>query len=655
MVDDDPAFQRFVFETLSADGFSVLCLRTAEEALRLTSRHKPRAVIIDGLLPGLRGDELALRLRKAFPGQELPLIFISAFFRDLKSRTHLTRVCGVDVVLHKPVSPEELRRAIARFPSLAPRPLDPEVEVELEIDFEPAPELIAEYLALSADRIRAMRVGLASVDGPNGAAAIRSVHTEAHRFHGSGGSYGFPEISRLGAQIEVLLTPALVSGKLGAATRARVIGDLATLSEKVSRSAFQAAMPINSEAADRPLRLLVVDGPGEFALSCEEAALQGQPVRFFPSPDAALASAVEQTPDAVFVAEDLPGHNGLDVAARFVRAGLRPVVLLTRYGAQSERLEAVRRGIHGHLFRLPDAASLFRAARQLVGPPLVARVLAMDGDHALLGKIAELLAAHQLNVEPCPQPAAFFAALERTSPGLVLLDVDASTDNALDLLRALRADPQHRRRPVIALSSSDDWPHRREAFEAGADDFLAKPFAQDELVYKVRVHLARFLREEQEGARDRLSGAFTAEHLRDACEQALRLGRRGRTLALLVFEADLAALRAMPGQRLADEADLSLASRLHRAFRTTDVIARLGEGRYGVLVYDVSLDDARRLMQSNLDAFRSASFGPGLAVRVQGGLSSFPEVSGSAEALLEAALEALKAGRSERAVQVVKR
>jgi putative two-component system response regulator len=75
--------------------------------------------------------------------------------------------------------------------------------------------------------------------------------------------------------------------------------------------------------------------------------------------------------------------------------------------------------------------------------------------------------------------------VRRENPDLILLDVTMPDMDGFEVCRALKADEQTALIPITILTVLDDLEHRRKGIEAGADDFLTKPF--DELLLRARI------------------------------------------------------------------------------------------------------------------------------------------------------------------------
>ena len=81
--------------------------------------------------------------------------------------------------------------------------------------------------------------------------------------------------------------------------------------------------------------------------------------------------------------------------------------------------------------------------------------------------------------------------LENLQPDLVLLDMVMPAPDGLEVLKALRAQPQSAYLPVMLLTASNDEATAHACFDAGATDFLTKPFTIPQLIARVRACLAR--------------------------------------------------------------------------------------------------------------------------------------------------------------------
>ncbi len=94
----------------------------------------------------------------------------------------------------------------------------------------------------------------------------------------------------------------------------------------------------------------------------------------------------------------------------------------------------------------------------------------------------------------------FYEALQGEVPHLVLLDIMLPGEDGLCILRHLRAELKTQNLPVILLTAKDTEYDKVVGLDAGADDYVAKPFGMMELVSRVRALLRRSgqkLQEEQ--------------------------------------------------------------------------------------------------------------------------------------------------------------
>jgi len=116
------------------------------------------------------------------------------------------------------------------------------------------------------------------------------------------------------------------------------------------------------------------------------------------------------------------------------------------------------------------------------------RVLVVDDDAPVRRMLERSLAAEGFEVEAAADGGAALVAAERSAPDLVVLDVAMPGLDGLAVCRRLRAKGLPG--AILMLTARDAVPDRVAGLEAGADDYLVKPFAMEELVARLHA-LAR--------------------------------------------------------------------------------------------------------------------------------------------------------------------
>jgi signal transduction histidine kinase len=135
----------------------------------------------------------------------------------------------------------------------------------------------------------------------------------------------------------------------------------------------------------------------------------------------------------------------------------------------------------------PDAVAAREPAPRATAPS-EARVLVADDNSDMRDYLVQLMGKHW-EVEAAADGLAALEAVRRRVPDLVLADVMMPGLDGFELLARLRGDPVTREIPVILLSARAGEESRVEGMEAGADDYLVKPFSARELLARVGTHL----------------------------------------------------------------------------------------------------------------------------------------------------------------------
>ena len=120
-----------------------------------------------------------------------------------------------------------------------------------------------------------------------------------------------------------------------------------------------------------------------------------------------------------------------------------------------------------------------------------ARALVVDDDPGLLGLLTRLLELEELDVTAVMSGEAALAAAREERPDLAILDVNLPGLSGYEVCRALR-ELYGPTLPIVFVSGARTEPYDRVAgLLLGADDYLVKPFAPDELLARVRALLRR--------------------------------------------------------------------------------------------------------------------------------------------------------------------
>lgn len=139
-----------------------------------------------------------------------------------------------------------------------------------------------------------------------------------------------------------------------------------------------------------------------------------------------------------------------------------------------------------------------------------AHILIVDDDARLRGLLARFLAERGFRVTTAETAQEARAKLRFVQPDLMVLDVMMPGESGLDFIASLRRERAET--PVLLLTARGAPEDRIAGFEAGADDYLPKPFAPDELVLRIRAILRRATPAAQAGAPVQLGGvAFDTE------------------------------------------------------------------------------------------------------------------------------------------------
>lgn len=162
------------------------------------------------------------------------------------------------------------------------------------------------------------------------------------------------------------------------------------------------------------------------------------------------------------------------------------------------------------------------------------RILIADDDRAIRDALDRAIGLEGYEVEVVKDGLAALEAVARSNPDLLILDVMMPNLDGLGVCRALRK--QGNRTPILILTARTEVSDRVSGLDAGADDYLPKPFALDELLARTRALLRRTTTQTESEPESLTAGGILIE------ESSRRAWRGERELELTKTEFNLLAL-----------------------------------------------------------------------------------------------------------------
>ena len=253
---------------------------------------------------------------------------------------------------------------------------------------------------------------------------------------------------------------------------------------------------VQAEPRARP-RLLVVDDEPSIRESLRLVLRRDFDVAVASGAAEALAAFEQDSPDAVLLDVMMPGMDGLEVCRRIRQTRQVPVIMLTARGDEGPRSAPTRpaRRARGPTRRPESGRTIATGARRTVScathPMPPPRILVVDDDPAVRDVLRPALARGGYDALAAASGMEGLVRAQAERPDLVLLDVMMPGMDGWEVLKLLKLDAATREIPVVILSVRAEPRDRIRALQEGAVDYVAKPFAVEELLASVAAALRR--------------------------------------------------------------------------------------------------------------------------------------------------------------------
>jgi DNA-binding response OmpR family regulator len=270
----------------------------------------------------------------------------------------------------------------------------------------------------------------------------------------------------------------------------------------------------------------------------------------------------------------------------------------------------------------------------------VSYLLFADDNESMRQMVRALLEASGHSVGLAPDGAAALASVHAREPDLLILDLEMPHMSGFEVCRAVKRNPFTARIPVLMLTGQGDVDHKVEGFEAGADDYLAKPFDPRELRARVAALLRLVRREADRNPTSGLPGGLAIE------EEVMRRVGASETFAVVYLDLDnFKAFGDTFGFAIADQTIRELGGALRGAVEDAgtagDFVGHIGGDDFLVLTAERTAPDVVRVFNERFRGVVDRLVGPDVAGRGtfrgvdrSGTVRTFPVGSASAAVLV---------------------
>lgn len=121
---------------------------------------------------------------------------------------------------------------------------------------------------------------------------------------------------------------------------------------------------------------------------------------------------------------------------------------------------------------------------------MTSNILIIDDEPAVLKLLKDILIAEGLSVRPFNNGELALRSAQTDAPELILLDIRMPDMDGFAVCRRLKENPRLKDIPVIFISAATDLEEKVKAFQAGGVDYITKPFQREEVVARVKTHVA---------------------------------------------------------------------------------------------------------------------------------------------------------------------
>ncbi|GAA3914094.1 diguanylate cyclase [Litoribacillus peritrichatus] len=261
-------------------------------------------------------------------------------------------------------------------------------------------------------------------------------------------------------------------------------------------------------------------------------------------------------------------------------------------------------------------------------------ILIVDDIAQNLQILGEVLSAQGYRVAVATNGLQAIDVAQKVKPDLILLDVMMPEMDGYESCRRMKNIPEIENIPVIFLTARNTSEDLVAGFEAGAVDFVSKPFINVELLVRVKTqvrmkHLVEELERknielENKAIHDDLTGLFNHGHMFERLTHCQEIGvRYGTSLSVIMFDVDhFKSVNDNWGHQVGDQVLKKVSQIIKDTVRKTDIAGRYGGEEFMVICQETTIENTYALAERIRENIAQADTGyEGLRVTISGGVA----------------------------------
>lgn len=484
VVDDAATNRKLIHRVLSGAGFDVRSVADAAAALDAIAEFEPQVVLTELRLEGMDGISLTRRIKEDPRSRRTVVIAVTAC--GAESDRSAAASAGCDDFVVKPIDTRALPALIQTH--LARRDQDGG-----GVGSVPAASIELPSWAMDLCRVFAQEGAAKAAQFLQEGTPAEEISRAAHMWAGLGGTFGYPEITNLGRELERSSRTA-AGGEAVTAQLQRLAALFAEITASLEGTRPGPQMPdaFVQVLSGKTFTLAGFDRDDHKRL---ESALDRAGARV-------LSAPADNPGDLTIAAAGSDAANAL--LQEYRRTGPRPLLLVGASGI-SQQVEAMldweafdfaaapwtveeilARACRHFTRRIPPAASPLARDRQL-------RVVIADDDPTVLALVKTTVESYGMECAAAVEGDKALELMRAAPPDAAILDVMMPNMDGLEVLAAVRNDRTLKDVRVLLLSALQQESDIVRALGLGADDYVTKPFSPLELVARLK----RLLRSER--------------------------------------------------------------------------------------------------------------------------------------------------------------